>query len=341
MGCWCETDGVTQLPINWDDKVRCFVLLKQEGESGLGNGGGGVSYSNDIWCPLGPAIKGKYNDYGGVEKITEDLSSEILLEILKSGWVPFEQKYDKVSPIDEMNLEEAIHWIERGEASLELKFRNGANLGIFMVLEKVYQAMITYDPIIADHNRENRTYEYKPRSEVLMGSVKRWYNKLLARSIEMKSDEDNPLKKQLSDLLLELTHLSDGEYSIFDNWRDASLCNFKEKLTECAKSYLPFEDEKVQSLVKIVLEMTAFSSAMAEARKLWTPQCGKGSQSNELAIYKHLNKTIETVIKAAEKEMLKEGADLPNKKGYFSYMLDHNAEVKKNNGSQEVSTKEI
>lgn len=49
MGCWCETDGVTQLPINYGDNVRVFVLLYNY--SHISNNtppySGGTNYSTD------------------------------------------------------------------------------------------------------------------------------------------------------------------------------------------------------------------------------------------------------------------------------------------------------
>lgn len=167
MGCWAETDGITQLPINCGDKVRVFVILHQDSypfHEG-GEGGGGTCYSNDRWSPLGPAIQGKYNDYGGVEDIVYDDNAKMVETILRSGWVQpkTSHEWDKVPELDKMKLEDFLEFIERDRGKADCEHRGVKHLGLMMVLEEqneleIYQAIIAASIDIIEA-REKRALE--------------------------------------------------------------------------------------------------------------------------------------------------------------------------------------
>lgn len=90
MGCWNETDAITQLPILHRDKVRVFILTKSPSYGRYA--GGGQCQSNGTWFPRGLPIQGEYNDYGGLEEdsIIHDLGSKILLDGIKKDWFELE-----------------------------------------------------------------------------------------------------------------------------------------------------------------------------------------------------------------------------------------------------------
>ncbi len=80
MGCWNETCGITQLPIQYEDPVRMFLLVEQKRtiiDEPV------YYHSSDCWVPFGLPLKGTYNDYGGIEHKKDDHSKFLLSKIKK------------------------------------------------------------------------------------------------------------------------------------------------------------------------------------------------------------------------------------------------------------------
>ncbi len=296
MGSWAETDGITQLPINSRDKVRLFVIISQGHCNGTASGGG-VCYSNDLWAPLGPGIQGSYNDYGTIEDIVENEDTALLLDILKKGWIPFKKEYEDVSDIKDMPLSEALHWIERDEAKHKKIYgdqKEDPSLGHMMVLEDVYQTMINYDSIGVDFAREpGKNYTYKPYSQILNEDLKRTYEELLQAYTQNKATKNHE-----NQMIWELYAKALDYSQFFSDYKENGVKQYKNVLLDLVKMELPFEDEKVQKVVKTVIDMTKFNASMQRARKMWHPQSGKGGQDNALGIYKALNKTVKNIISA-------------------------------------------
>lgn len=354
MGCWCETDGVTQLPINAGNKVMLFVLERQEYYDVEGRG---TCYNTEIWRPIGGAIKGKYDDYGCIEDIVENENTNAVLEELKKGLVPCieERKAEVLGLTEQMqelqgaSLQEILNHIERGYVRYKNTLGTEVQLGLFMVLEEVYKAFTKHDPIVAHHvfgdPVYDKYYEYMPYSQILNMEFEKFYSKYLEHSkkraqlileLENSSSEEVKLKLQLQDALDDLM-LFGMDQRIFDSMYGVNLKCLQAKLVALAKELVPFDDERVQVIVAAVREAISFNSSMVAARKQWSPQTGKGSQSNELDIYMLLNDVTNKIIKKREKQDLEDGSEKPNKKGYTPYMLEHNASLEKNkNGNKET-----
>lgn len=289
MGCWSETCGITQLPINAGDKVRLFILFENYLSE---NKGGGSCYPNDIWAPLGLPIQGVYDDYGGIEDIIENQDTEILFSRMKKGWVTFIEEYESVSPLASMSLQEAVHWIERGKAKISL-YDEERELGIMFVLEEVYQTMIKFNPIKCHHI--NDTYEYKPFKDILKYNLKLSYDKRYHR--------------------------------FFPDINETGVCEHINSLQLLSKNNIPFDNELVQELSNSLLEMKTFHHSMMLARKSYAPQSGKGSQNNEISIYKDLISTMSKIIENKENLDREDGFSL-DENGYAEYMIEQNLKNK-------------
>jgi len=74
MGCWNGTDMITHLPIMGGDKIRMLVLKQYASLPDCG----GVCNAEDLWEPIGPAVKGVYNGYGRPEEVEDDIASQWL-----------------------------------------------------------------------------------------------------------------------------------------------------------------------------------------------------------------------------------------------------------------------
>lgn len=323
MGCWCETDGVTQMPIRAGDKIRVFVLAYQGSPEG-----GGQCYNNEVWAPIGPPIQGTYDDYGGVENIVKSPDNKLLLEKIKSNWVEFEDEYDKVPPIKKMKLEEALHYIERDNAKLKNYKGEEVPYGIMMVHEDIYQAMIAYNPIDAHHYWDEKKWVYMPQNDSLKMEVFDWYE-----SVSKRYKSAAILGDQYTGLMLDI---SDGR--LFSDYRENSHKLYKKPLVEMIKKKVPITDPEVQRILNVCLEQLKFGRSMSAARKQWQPQSGKGSQQNETAIYKLLAKTTIAMADAWQKADEEDGCSSVDSEGYTDYMREHNANIlaESKDGNQEV-----
>lgn len=316
MGSWNETCFITQLPITYGDKIRAFAITENSKMRG-----GGICYPNDAWYPIGPAVKGIYGDYGRIYKIEDNIESQLLLKTIKSKIINPEDHIDDVRfDIDDVNinncsLEDYFHLIERDGATVRNFVGKEKILGQVFLLEEVYQAMSTYDFISYYRFEINNQQEtlYKPYSEIFFLQMKEWFDKL---SQAYKNENMIELSLAMTDRVI-----NDSDIKGIDPFSNA--------IIKLAKENLSFEDKRVQELLNPMLREALFCFSMKTMRKLWMPQAGKGSQGHELDLYKKINKVTNKIMFDRIKEDRREGVYSPNKEGYTSYMLEHNAEVLK------------
>lgn len=109
MGCWNETCGITQMPIEGGDPVRLFLLVQdshpRSKEDCL------MHYSTAMWRPFGLPLKGTYDEYGRIENIEEDVLSDYLLESLKEMVVEVPNRMGEVFKREELNWTTAIDFL--------------------------------------------------------------------------------------------------------------------------------------------------------------------------------------------------------------------------------------
>lgn len=291
MGCWCATDGITQLPINYDDRIKLFVLVHSD-LSLQKLYGNGTCYSNDIWSPL-CCISGNYNDYGGIENIDHDINYQLLSEDFKNNCSK------------NISVEKVINSIVR-EEPIEYKYMGKTTLGIMMVLEDVYKSMISFNPIIFKLNQYQNGI-YKPRNNSIKENIYEWYDNCY-NEFQNKKDPTILLKNNLNCL----------DYkNIFTELYRNLFYNYIGK----GKN---INDVDVQLALNSFFEILAFSDSMRLCRKIWQPQTGCGSQDNDLQIYKQLSKTIDNII-ASREELMEE---LPDENGYYPSMIEYNDSIK-------------
>ena len=93
MGCWNETDALTQLPILPGDPVKLIVV---------------TSHSDELTFPRCFPISGIYDDYGSIEKIEEDWATASFLaycnQKMESGRWSFAEKEEVRIKMDGVKL---------------------------------------------------------------------------------------------------------------------------------------------------------------------------------------------------------------------------------------------
>src|SRR5271170_5879286 len=107
MGCWNETCGISQMPIEGGDKVRMFLIVENEwaGEAVA------HSYSTDLWKTLGLPLRGTYDEYGRIENIEEDDLSDLLLSSLKDIVVEVPNRMGEVFKHEKLDWTIAIDFL--------------------------------------------------------------------------------------------------------------------------------------------------------------------------------------------------------------------------------------
>lgn len=107
MGCWNETCGITQMPIEGGDKIRMVLLVEAE----HWDEGGALYHSTDLWKPFGLPLKGTYDEYGRIEDIEEDALSDLLLESLKEIIVEVPNRMGDIFKREELDWETVIDFL--------------------------------------------------------------------------------------------------------------------------------------------------------------------------------------------------------------------------------------
>lgn len=330
MGCWCGTCAISHLPINAGDKIRLFFMTMQD--YGHEEQGAGFCYSHDVWYPRGLPIAGEYDDYGGIENITEDINCQILVDGLKNDWANYKAKNDWEKDVnrEDLDIYTIVEETERDRAHVhdgdsparqkqmseywnappenrpKIDFdavfpedRSKRPFGFIMVHEDVYQAMLKYDPIDAHH--EEGGYLYKKRSEIMAHDMREFYHDGLEAFQEMK---DSSFKRTLK------FSICKSHWNIFSHTStnsDPPFCKglsyYWDFLRSKMEEGVPYDNAEVQAVANGLIDFYKFQWAMSAARRAWMPQSGKGSQQNETDIHKILANTTLKVARKHDAEM--------------------------------------
>lgn len=103
MGCWNGTDMITFTPIIHRDPVRMLVL-RQVG--------------NLPWEPVGPFIKGEYDDYGRIENIEDGIGCDWLKKLIPLS-DKVREEIDRFWHSEYSEIDKVIVAVERGMVHYE------------------------------------------------------------------------------------------------------------------------------------------------------------------------------------------------------------------------------
>ena len=300
MGCWNGTCGISQMPITVGERVACFFLKHNKHSD---NGGSGFCYSDNQYCPITMPIFGEYNDYGEVEKI--DKNRDFVLEhiqfLIKKGSLiiqcdRFGRQKNEIDSYE--TLFDLLH------ESLIVTQQNEP-IGFMLVLEDIYNDIIND----IGNNDSSETYlKYRPtlKNNALQLIKSFSGNKNAVQEIENKIKElekSNPDDVEMSRLerekivsFFELQNdtMENGFRLRFDNYRKFELKYYLEKVVVTENI------EMVDAMVDFIL----FDEAMELGRKMWTPQCGAGSQSRCYSIHKIIATSILKKIEQVKQEYI-------------------------------------
>lgn len=247
MGCWNGTCGLTGLSIDPGAPVRLYVL-----RGGWPVAPGGYCYPTDGWVPVGPAVSGCYDDYGGIEDFHDTWWSEAMLAHLNPQIVGNDK--DEVSP--PLDLPSFLEHLERDR----LELRDGTALGMFMAHEFAHKIAISEAPGLGEWEEDTSAEAIAADGELISKffDSKEWSRSLTDFRKVPKRGRHGFNRFATS---LTLAGMSREDFSPFAAALEAA-SDPKERAARIAD----------------LSEFFSFRHAMADLRIGWAPQCGKGSQ---------------------------------------------------------------
>jgi hypothetical protein len=308
MGQWSETDGITQLPINYRDKIVLVILRRYEIKQNKSfNHSAGMCYIDDVWSPIG-YLYGKYDDYGCIDHIEKNAQYDLLLNDFRKNWSK------------DITMAKALECITR-EENVEYKYIGDTYLGVMFVLREVFDALANYNPIVncLVGEDDNRLWQYVPKRDGLTVTINNWYKTLVEKHNAATSEHDR--------MTVLFRHMSISDRIFGHN------CAYRDPYVDClyklATQNKSIDDPEVKEVSEALITLKSFESSMTASRKMWAPQCGKGSQDTDLSIYKFINKTSTNIINKRIRKDKAEWFDedeVVDKNGYTPYMIKFNEE---------------
>jgi len=304
MGCWNATCGISQMSIPAGEKVKAILILQSDFAKEIQ--GSGSCYHSTFFRPWFLPVTARYNDYGSIEDIEDDWNSQYMLRTFqkwhKEGKVKILGDDAEInSPgIDKFEtLDEVFDCVERGALlyqkqtpDFDQEKKEWVNtgrflkVGLFMILEDVYQALL----------KESDRFMNLPEHDYYKKSGDEDRNKFI--------DSINVARESFGKELTETEKL-------------IRECRFESNrfLGDCIeehfalKHYREFIDNPnsvpLDEFMKRMDDLRSISMSMSYLRKLWFPQCGSGSQSEELSFTKALIEGMNNWIKSREEEFRK------------------------------------
>ena len=165
MGCWNETDALTQLPILPGDPVKLMVVTSRSEESTV------------VRCL---PISGIYDDYGCIKDIVEDWATTAFLaccnSLMKEGRWKFAPGEEKRIEMDNITIpfdtvKDLLRAIERGYI---VSAEYGSNIPVFFVMvhDDLYAKAVDMGGAYIDYSNETFLAKIKKRTAPVQDQIK-------------------------------------------------------------------------------------------------------------------------------------------------------------------------
>lgn len=320
MGCWNETCGITQIPIQSGDPVA-LVLIGHVGDHNRDHAGS--CYINEQWSPKFLPIFGSYNDYGGLQDIQQDWNTQFILEQLRQDLaetrltatrepikLPHVQRELDTLDLDTMTLEDVLKQIHQDRIWVP-GYYGLMPLGWMMVHAWVW-----------DHMTERMDRNWLDTLDLaqVVQQVRDYYQAMV--SYQLQAMQDNTENKfMLQDYRyrkLDVSHtncfypLMDRGYQLDESRMINGITAYNDRLWKLVESGLKVNDPQVRAVIDHMARFLTFRANMTAMRKQWSPQTGKGGQHANLEMHLALHKLAACKIEqklAQDWEDDDEGAD--------------------------------
>ena len=280
MGCWNSTCALSNLPIIEGENVKAVILFEgwnPKFKSGSCN-------ADDILCPAFLPLTGKYDDYGGVEDIVEDLNYSLVLKFLKNllGNELILDRGDEVN--SDWNIQDFLRGIERGvikhktrklsdnrfslSNNNQTEEWNESNFSFVMIREDIYNFFIEESKNLKNFHGETRIDRYQRKIE---------------ENLSFLDSDDIHVRWKFDLLGLNLARLVG--FVVYSNF----IREGKEGIKEILDLWVEF------SVIKLMME---------DLRLIWLPSSGQGSQDTDWDLHKKLSeKKIEICNSKLQEEL--------------------------------------
>ncbi len=286
MGCWNKTCGLSGLPIFAGERVYVFVLIQNADTSDR-------SYTTSFWRPVILPFETTYNDYGGGED-SDMVALNYILKSIRPVVVEQEQGDNKCHdiPISRESLGERLLFDAIHENRLFVTEWKNQPLQVDLVM---------FRKDIVDIILQ----EYTVQQYVGKGG-------------DCGHDNNNYLKITLSTLVAELPKIIEaskqtqktpwryslltesGEFGFMNricNHRFSTVCDLEGIILNTTT-----DDQEKLYILKSVCMFTMLDNFMDSVRKTWSPGGHEGSQNSDTTSYKLLNRSVDGIISALEKQ---------------------------------------
>ena len=250
MGSWKETCMMSNLPIHYGDEVAAFVLRPTYNVDKEGT----VCYADDRYAPLGFPVRGKYDDYGCVEQITNAEMHDTLFRqnqyYIKTG-TDAATNTSTFAPYKWSSVQQFLKDVSRRKIYMNVCFKQRELTIVFTHLELCNRLL---------ENVANRIpYNETEKLSVLVG-------KRVAGAIaEYQSMDEKAMF--MTGILCELLHLEDAKHR---------------HLEKAAKAYLDTQDAKyMHGMMNYIL----WHHVMDLSRKGYCVNSGRGGDETEYLLH--------------------------------------------------------
>lgn len=268
MGCWNETDMLTQLPILAGDPVKVFILLEELSEQ--------RSCSCDsAWKPLCLPISGKYDDYGRIEDIQEDWNTQAILKhcngaLQTNMWLLSERgqtmaQYDKIlTQFPYTSIRDLLRAIERDylcRRSAYCTERKHKAISLAMVHDEMYQAAIGLNDLPETYLNEMR-------------------EKINAAATELRKIDEVSIAEAQNNDGMKVLELLRREQSVR---MSLEFCSLTPAFIQTIYWSMlgKVNPEQAQDFLNRYIDHLRLFAFMNQTRRQFSPQAGGGSQDAE------------------------------------------------------------
>lgn len=273
MGCWNATCGLSNLPIQAGDDVLLFVLAHSK-LSSRDLFGGGFSYPNGRYRPIGLPVHGQYNDYGGIENVTEN--GHRMFEFLTTDRM-FKYTPHGDEDLTPETIEELLNKvIQRGNST--------------------YSTMFVRKDILDGMKAQNVSGYADLATQ--FDQFKTGYQ---AELDHVKAENEAKDKDVYNDYLLtQLTEMNLGEVLGYQNLFGEVLLGHE---MYPQRSFLRLARTTPHTDVQEgLIDVLFVNRLLGDLRKFWTPQSGAGSQDNDHDVHLALCQTMTEVCAKRDEE---------------------------------------
>ena len=306
MGSWNKTCGLSNLHITAGSPVYTFVIHKNTYEEDR-------CYSTAFWIPTLLPFMSVYDDYGGGENSSKELS--FILEGLKKDLVEMELGENEYHDIpvkkDELNEDLFFRAVHENRLFINHIFSNGETPVEFVMFRKdIVDAILENSEIEYYVGNGKGTYGYGNNYTKYKFSDVLWSAKVFLDVLEKQAKEDveGLHTKKIPSWIF-------GGYADLFEWNspnhasryvrlasDNKFSRIIQPVKIVADLLVEGKREEAEETFKMVLIGAFIHSYIESIRKLWVPGCHEGSQGMEDAGYRILCNAITSALDEEERK---------------------------------------